>query len=49
MKLSKEIEEKIENAITQFEQEEREGTVKFYSNEEAFEIMFNGRYARKKV
>lgn len=49
MKFSKELEERIDKEILRYEQAKREGKIKFYSEEEAFQIMFNGRYARKKV
>ena len=40
MKLSKELEEKVKKAIEEFEREEKENKIKFYSEEEAMKMMF---------
>lgn len=40
MKFSKELQEFIDKQLEECEREEREGRVKYYTEEEAFEIMF---------
>ena len=45
MKFSKELQEFIDKELEECEREEREGRVKYYTEEEAFEIMFGGLYA----
>ena len=51
MKLSKELEEKVKKAIEEFEKEEKENKIKFYSEEEAMKMMFGDldNYFAKKV
>lgn len=49
MKFSKELEERIDKAIEEFEIEEAEGKMKFYEEDEAFAIMFGESYIGKKV
>lgn len=45
MKFSKELQEFIDEKLEELERKEREGKVKYYTEEEAFEIMFGGLYA----
>lgn len=40
MVFSKELEERIDKKIEEIERNEREGNIEFYSEKEAFEIMF---------
>ena len=49
MKLSKELEEEIDKAIQEYEEAKRENKVVFYTEEEAFKIMFGENYVGKKV
>ena len=51
MKLSKELEEKVKKAIEEFEREEKENKIKFYSEEEAMKMMFGDldNYLAKKI
>ena len=44
MKLSKELEEEIDKAIKEYEEAKRENKVVFYTEEEAFKIMFGENY-----
>lgn len=45
MKISKELGDIIERELEEFEKARKEGKVKYYDEEEAFKIMFGGRYA----
>lgn len=45
MKFSKELQEFIDEKLEELESAEREGKVKYYTEEEAFKIMFGGIYA----
>lgn len=45
MKFSKELQEFIDEKLEELESAEREGKVKYYTEEEAFKIMFGGLYA----
>ena len=49
MKFSKELEEFIDKELEECEREEREGKVKYLSEEEAFEIMFGNKKKKKKI
>lgn len=49
MKLTKELEERIQKGIEEFEKEEREGKIKFYSKEEAMKLMFGERNIGEKI
>ena len=49
MKFSKELEEFIDKELEECEREEREGRVKYYTEEEAFEIMFGNLIHEKKI
>lgn len=44
MKFSKELEERIDKAIEEWEKEEREGTLKFYSEEEVIKDILGNKY-----
>ena len=45
MKISKELGDRIERELEELDKAEKERKVKFYNEEEAFKIMFGGRYA----
>ncbi len=45
MQFSKELEENIDRELAEYEQEKREGKIKFYSEKEAMKLLFEGRYA----
>ena len=49
MKFSKELQEFINKELEECEREEREGKVKYLSEEEAFEIMFGNFIHEKKI
>lgn len=49
MKFTKELEERIDKEIEKIEKNEREGNIEFYSEEEAFDIMFGDLINEKKI
>lgn len=49
MKFSKELEERIDKEIEEIEQDEKAGKIEFYSEDEAFEIMFGDLIHEKKI
>lgn len=49
MKISKELEEKIDKAIEEYEKAKREGTMKFYEEEETMQMMFGDNYIEKTI
>lgn len=49
MVFSKELQERIDRELAEYEQRKKEGKVKFYSEEEAFKIMFGDLINEKKI